>query len=187
MNVTRPAYATGTDVISLADIKEFLRVDHDDEDTTVGALLDTAVAHVSDYTNRSFLTGGEATFFLNRWRPAALAFGPVKTIQHVKYFDTAGVLQTLDSSKYYTDSIRDNSTIIYFHDVPDLQEYNAQPVYITATVGTTPSANIKHAVRMLCAHWYENRRAVITGTVATQMPMAVESLLNPERIVDLRQ
>ena len=43
MNVTRPAYATGTDVISLADIKEFLRVDHDDEDTTIGALLDTAV------------------------------------------------------------------------------------------------------------------------------------------------
>jgi len=187
MNVTRPAYASGTDVISLADIKEFLRVDHDDEDTTIEALLDTAVAHVSDYTNRSFLTGGEAVFYLDRWRPAALAFGPVKTITHVKYFDTAGLLQVLDTSKYYTDIIKDNSAIIYFHDVPDLEEYNAQPVYITAGVGSQPTPNIKHAVRMLCAHWYENRRAVVTGTIATRIPLAVESLLNPERIVDLRQ
>lgn len=187
MNVTRPAYATGTDVISLADIKEFLRVDHDDEDTTIGALLDTAVAHVSDYTNRSFLTGGEAVFWLNRWRPAALAFGPIKSITHVKYYDTAGVLQTLSTDKWYLDGVKDNTTIIYFHDVPDLEEYNAKPVQITATVGSTPTPNIKHAVRMLCAHWYENRRAVVTGTVATQIPMAVESLLNCERILDLRQ
>ena len=187
MKVTRPSHVTGTTVVSLADMKEFLRVDHDDEDTTIGALLDTAVAHVSDYTNKHFEADASATFHLSRWRPAALAYGPVKSITEVLYDDTSGTTQTLDTSKYYHDPVRIGETMIYFHDVPDLEDYNAHPVRIVANVGTTPSNIIKHAVRMLVAHYYENRRAVVTGTIATTIPMAVEALLNSERIIDLRQ
>ena len=58
---------------------------------------------------------------------------------------------------------------------------------ISATVGQAASANVKHAIRMLVAHWYENRRAVVTGTITAIIPMAVESLLNTERIIDQRQ
>jgi len=46
---------------------------------------------------------------------------------------------------------------------------------------------VKHAVRMLVAHWYENRRAVVMGTNPVEVPIAVEALLNSERIIDLRQ
>jgi len=187
MKVARPAYVTGTDVVSLADMKEFLRVDHSDEDTTIAALLDTAVAHVSDYTNKHFAVDGSATFYLSRWRPAALAFGPVRSIDAVYYDDTTGTQQTLDTGKYYYDPGRVGDFMIYFHDVPDLEDYNAQPVRISATVGQAASANVKHAIRMLVAHWYENRRAVVTGTITATIPMAVESLLNTERIIDQRQ
>ena len=54
MHVVRPAHTTGTSVVTLADAKEFLRVDSSDEDTTITALLDAAVAWVEDYCNRSF-------------------------------------------------------------------------------------------------------------------------------------
>jgi hypothetical protein len=79
-----------------------------------------------------------------------------------------------------------DSTMIYFRDVPDLEEYNALPIRITASVGGRAEGNIEHAIRMLVAHWYENRRAVVTGTITAQMPMAVESLLNPVRVIDMR-
>lgn len=187
MKVARPAYVSGITVVSLADMKEFLRVDHNDEDTTIAALLDTAVAHVSDYTNKHFATDGSATFYLSRWRPAALAFGPVRSIDAVYYDDTTGTQQTLDTGKYYYDPGRVGEFMIYFRDVPDLEDYNAQPVRISATVGQAASANVKHAIRMLVAHWYENRRAVVTGTITATIPMAVESLLNTERIIDHRQ
>ena len=52
MIITKPSYTTGTDVVSLADMKLFLRVDGGDEDTTITALLNAAVSHISDYTNR---------------------------------------------------------------------------------------------------------------------------------------
>lgn len=185
MNVTRPAYVSGTDIVSLANMKEFLRVDHSDEDTTITALLDAASAFVSDYTNRHFATDGSAIFYLPRFRASALAYGPVKTISSITYADGNGDTQTLETSRYYLDKVRDNTCIIYFHDVPTVELYNAMPIAITATVGTLPTPNVKHAVRMLVAHWYENRRNVVMGN-PTEVPMGVQSLLNVERIIDHR-
>ena len=162
-------------------------MDHTDEDTTITALLDAAVAHVSDYCNRHFTVSTQVTFNLERWRAASLAFGPVTSITSVSYYDTSGTIQTLDTSKYYTEVHKDGPWRIYFHDVPDLEDYNAQPVKITAICGRPASSNVEHAVRMLVAHWYENRRAVVTGATPVEVPMAVQAILNAERIIDLRQ
>lgn len=187
MHVVRPVNTPGSSVVTLADAKEFLRVDSSDEDDTITALVSAAVAWVEDYTNRKFATGGFAFFYLERWRPAALAYGPVTSLIHVKYYDTAGVQQVLDSSKYYTTVATDGSMMLYFHDTPDLQTYNAHPIEVKAAVGASETPNVIHAVKMLVAHWYENRRAVVTGTTPVQVPMAVESLLSVERIIDHRQ
>jgi uncharacterized phiE125 gp8 family phage protein len=46
----------GTDIISLVDMKEFLRVDHSDEDTTISAIITSAAMAVQDYTGRVFLS-----------------------------------------------------------------------------------------------------------------------------------
>ena len=186
MHVVRPAHTTGTSVVPLSEAKEFLRVDSSDEDTTITALLDAAVAWVEDYCNRSF-SARSAVFHVERWRNAALAYGPVTAITHVKYDDTSGAEQTLSTDKYYIGAATDGSMMIYFHDTPDLETYNAHPVRVTAAVGVEESANVKHAVKMLVAHWYENRRAVVTGTITATIPIAVESLLSVERIIDHRQ
>lgn len=161
-------------------------MDHSDEDTTITALMDAALSHVQDYTNRHIGAEADAAFNLERWRPAALAYGPIKTVNTVTYKDTAGNSQTLSTDKWYIQQHRDDTCLIFFHDTPDLEDYNAMPITIAATVGGAPSNNIKHAMRMLVAHWYENRRSVVT-TTAMEVPMGVHSLLNTERIIDHRQ
>lgn len=186
MRIQRPNATAGTSIVTLADMKEFLRVDGTDEDDTITALMNAAVQHCTDYTGRHFTAGDACSFFLERWRSASLAFGPVTQINSVAYYDTAGNLQTLPTTKYYHDSFVNGTTRIHFHDVPDLQTYNSTPIEIDCDCGEAASPNIKHAVRMLTAHWYENRRAVITAT-PNEMPMGVQALLNPERIVDLQQ
>jgi uncharacterized phiE125 gp8 family phage protein len=187
MIIDKPAYTTGTDVVSLDDMKLFLRVDHSDEDTTITALLNAAVAHISDYTNRHFTGASTVKFYLERWRTASLAFGPVTRVISVKYDDTTGTQQTLDTSKYYFEELTDNTTRISFHDTPDLETYNATPIEIECECGLGESSSVQVATKLLVAHWYENRRAVITSTVATTMPLSVHSLLNSERIIDMRQ
>jgi len=187
MYVARPAYSRLSDFMTLADLKLFLRVDHDDEDDVIEALADAAIAWCEDYCNRKFATGLSATFYLNSFRSASLAYGPVTSITSVLYDDTTGFEQTLDASKYYYDRPNNNPVRIYFHDVPDLEDYNSQPVRVVAAVGAAPNNAVKHAVRLLTGHWYENRRTVVTGTIATSIPFAVEALLSSQRILDMRQ
>jgi len=43
-------------------------------------------------------------------------------------------------------------------------------------------APIKVAIMMLVAQWYNTRENVITGTIATDMPFAVDALLQPFRV-----
>lgn len=187
MIIEKPAYTSGTDVVSLADMKLFLRVDGSDEDTTITALLNAAVVHVSDYTNRHFTADGATNFYLEKWRSASLAFGPITRVSAVKYYDRGGSEQTLSSNNWYVQQLTDNTTRIYFHDTPDLEEYNATPIKVECYAGASASASIKVATKLLVAHWFENRRAVITGASATTVPLSVHSLLNSERIIDMRQ
>lgn len=49
--------------------------------------------------------------------------------------------------------------------------------------GTAVPASIRHAILAMVGHWYVNRETVVTGTIATQVPMSAEMLLAPFRRV----
>lgn len=42
-------------------------------------------------------------------------------------------------------------------------------------MGLTP--DVEQAILLLVGHWYANREAVVTGTISTAVPLAVERLL----------
>lgn len=52
----------------------------------------------------------------------------------------------------------------------------------TTFVGRVPEA-IRQAMKLLIGHWHENRETVITGTIASELPFTVESLLWGERVL----
>lgn len=39
------------------------------------------------------------------------------------------------------------------------------------------TADVEQAILLVVGHWYANREAVVTGTIATVIPLAVERLL----------
>ena len=45
--------------------------------------------------------------------------------------------------------------------------------------------NIRQAIYMLVAHWYENREAVAVGTINSKIALAAEDLLHQERVLGL--
>jgi uncharacterized phiE125 gp8 family phage protein len=44
---------------------------------------------------------------------------------------------------------------------------------------------IKQAILLLVGAWFENREAVLTGTIVATLPFAVDALLAPYRVVYL--
>ena len=171
---------SGTDLLPLATAKEFLRVDHSDEDTTIEALINAAVQHCQDYTNRHFVNSN-FTLSLDDFYNCEFSIGPINTITGVTYKDVGNATQTLATSKYWYDTKREPGRI-HFENAPDTYEDDFNVVTISGTLGANPAPPVVHAIKMLVAHYYENRRAVITAS-ANEMPLGVAALLNPYRII----
>lgn len=53
----------------------------------------------------------------------------------------------------------------------------------THYLGEVPE-NIRHAMLMMIAHWFENREAVIVGESASELPFAVQALLSAESSIN---
>lgn len=56
-----------------------------------------------------------------------------------------------------------------------------KPLVAEGEEGQTLTPALKLAALLLIGHWYTNREAVVTGTIATTLPLAYESLIHPYR------
>ncbi len=100
--------------IDLADVKRNLRIDTDDTslDAILPAWIDGVIAHAEHYAGRALMSQG--------WRMVLDAFpttiklpiAPVISVDTVKYYDVAGVLQTLASTEYLVDSVSEPGRIV---------------------------------------------------------------------------
>jgi uncharacterized phiE125 gp8 family phage protein len=55
-----------------------------------------------------------------------------------------------------------------------------ETIRISYTAGLTDVPDdMKQAVLMLISHWYENREAVIVGTISAEVSLGVNQLLSP--------
>lgn len=174
--------------ISLAVLRLHMRIDHTDEDELISTYLTAAREWCEDYTRRSLITqtitlereGFDGTIELPR--------GPVVSVDSVSYVDADGVTQTLGSEVYEVDidPIMSCLRLASGQTWPGVGD-TAYPVSIvyTAGYGTTSAsvpAPIRSALMMTAANLYEFREPIISGTIITKVPFAVESLLASYRV-----
>ncbi|WP_322990890.1 head-tail connector protein, partial [Hoeflea sp.] len=115
----------------------------------------------------------------------------------VDYTDETGGPATVDSGFYSLKTDRGGRSRVKFDGMSI-----SGPVGITYLAGypTTPEvpedgetpaipaqstvpAAIKTAILLLIGNWYENRESVVTGTIASELPLAVDALIAPYRRV----
>lgn len=181
-------------VIALSDAKRHLRVDYDDEDAMIGALISAAVDYLDGYSGilgRALLT--------QTWRQDFDAFddemrlpvGNLLSVSSVTYYDASNALQTLSNAVYTGLSDRLGP---YLTRKPDQVwpsgYYRPDAISVTWTAGYGATAAsiptpIKQAILLLVGHWYANREAVnvAAGIVGLELPMAVDALIAPYRRV----
>ena len=176
--------------VSLDRVKRSLGLDNvRDFDTTLQELIKSATNAVSNDLGRA-LTTTVYTLHLDRWpgREIQLPYPPLISVDSVKYYgDTTETLDTFSSGSY-TVSTGGDPGVLWLNedeDWPDLMD-RPSPIEIQFQAGygadtdDVPAA-IQAAVTMTAAYFFDQPLPVITGTIATELPLGVSRLIDSER------
>lgn len=178
--------------VSLADMKLFLRVAHDDDDDVIAGLIAAARLHVEARSRRALIA---QTWRLVRdvW-PASgrlpILPVPLIAITAIRVFDADGMPHSLDVGDFAVDTASAPAVLAFAREAPrppDKIEAGIE-LDISAGYGEAPDdvpAPLRQAVRMLVAHWYENRGVIAVSGEVAAMPASVSSLIAPFRVLSL--
>lgn len=201
-----------TDYLSLADAKTHLRVTSSADDTYISGLISMAIDACSNYLGYSIkkatakygfdgFTGSPA--LINPINGTNIPSGNYLrlntrclSVTNVYYVDDNQALTEFDASAWIasTDPMGSYSRNIFIEDAPtsvtdDTIKYIVQVTEGFNPVGTSSvdpdtifPATIKHAALLLVAQYYDNRQAIVTGTISSTMDFGFHYLLDPYKI-----
>lgn len=177
--------------ITLAEAKQHLRIDSDfdDDNAYITTLIGVATNMVEEFTRRRLITQTYNIFYDNFPPYIDLQVGTIASVINIKYYDSNNIEQTLAASEYDLDK-RINPGRIYQSDTGSFPSTYDRPnaVEVEFIVGATASdveAAIKQAMLIIVGRYYEQRQDVVLGTIATELPLMVEHILTPYRILEL--
>lgn len=165
--------------VTVSELRDQSRIDViSAEDQLLARIISTA-RQVAE--NQTWITLAEATFesyykgFPHRFE---IPYRPVRSVVSINYRDLDGDIQTLNPNTYRVDLNSDPVTVRPVDEWP-IAENEENSVTIRFTAGFTPSEvppQIKHAILVLCDHFYQHRGQVAHGTVH-ELPFAARALL----------
>lgn len=149
--------------VSLDEVKEQLRIYFDNEDFLLISLILAATNWAEMFQRRFYIARMNIEYlddFPNVIRPI---FSPLIEVDSIKYLDTIGSLQLLDSLYYRADIDIEPGIIepAYSYNWPDIYPVtNAVIVTYKAGYGEADDVpdDIKAAIKMLVQYWYERGR-----------------------------
>lgn len=168
--VTPPA----TSPVSLAEAKAHLRVDHDDEDTLIQAIVDAATEHLDGYDGilgRAIMPQTWAQQYSGFCGDMVLPFGPVQAVTSVAYdAETFEDYQLLQDGRGYFLRVNDGAS----------WPSASGPVTVTFEAGysSVPSP-IKAAILLHVGTLYEYRETMVENVKPSP---AYDALLAPYRV-----
>jgi uncharacterized phiE125 gp8 family phage protein len=184
--------APAAEPVSLAEAKAHLRIDADDEDALLAALIAAARMFVEKTLGLGLITQGWS-YFLDFWPRSScvtLPIAPVQGVDSVTLRDVNGGATELAASDYAVDVLSLPARLVLKGGSPSVvaRELNAFEIAFTAGYGDAASdvpAPIRHALLLLVAHWFERREPVVLGLGSAEVPTTIAGLLLPYRRVKL--
>jgi uncharacterized phiE125 gp8 family phage protein len=190
-----------TEQITLAEARLHLRVTDDGDsppthpdDTLIQALITAARDYCEQNLARS-LAPQTCEVILDAFpdNEIQLPAPPITSIVSVTYVDTSEVWQTLSPTLYVFDGYQEPGWVLPLEGT----EWPATAAVVNAvkvryTSGyTLPTdipnehplpSSLRAAMLLLIGNWYENREAVVIGTIQSELSFAVAALLRPYQI-----
>lgn len=174
--------------ITRDQVKAHCNLDGADWDAYLDGLIEAAVGHVDGQgvLGRAMVTQTWAQWVSQSPGWVRLTMGPFISLVSVEYYNSAGDLLTADLADFETrlsgdDVICKPKTGRQW----PTSDARSDAIKISYTAGfggaADVPANIRHALLMIVAHWFENREATSEKAKA-EMPLAVDALLGAERV-----
>jgi uncharacterized phiE125 gp8 family phage protein len=176
--ITPPA----TYPLTLAQAKEHLRVETDDEDTLITSYLDAATQLIEAQTGLCLVTQTWEYHISNLFFTLTLPKMPVQSITSIKYYDTDNNLQTWDSSNYrLLNPYQYRARIEPINQLPPVN-WRRDAVQIRFVCGfETIPERAKQAVRLALGVFHNERSGEITGTISKQLEVGIDRLCHTLR------
>jgi uncharacterized phiE125 gp8 family phage protein len=180
VRVVEPA----TDPVSVAEAKEHLRVDLDDENDYIAGLIAAATSAVEERTGRQ-LVSATWRLKLDGFPPEIrLTRVPVVSVSSVTYLDAAGDSQTLSPDNYQVDTDSQIPRILPEPDTywPVTESGRVNAVTVTFVAGYGTAADVperaKLAIKLLVGHWFYQRAIVNVGNIVSKIPESLDALMS---------
>ena len=179
--------------VTLAEVKEHLRVDGPDEEPLIVALTTTARLTIEHLAGLALVTQRWAVL-LDAWpeaRAIELPVAPVASVDVLRVYDEADQASVVDAAEYFADLASRPPRLVRRSPQPwpaPGRIANGIEFELTAGFGATlldVPETLRWAVLMLVGHWFENRAAVEADTQLRHVPLAVQAVLGPYRRVRL--
>ncbi len=182
--------APAVEPLSLDEARGFLRVEHHDDDEVIAALVAGSRIYVEAQTKRALIT--------QSWRIAADCWpedgrlqvlpAPLQALTAARVYDCNGVAHAIDTQAFVPDI--GASLLAFAPWALPAPGRIAAGIELDVTVGYGDSAlevpePLRQAIRLLLAHWYDNRGLVTTGANYSPLPATVAALIAPYRMLSL--
>ncbi|MCO5129848.1 MAG: head-tail connector protein [Xanthobacteraceae bacterium] len=174
--------------LTVAEAKNFLRVAHDDDDAVIAGLIASARGQVEALTRRGLMTQ-TWRLTLDRWPPERRLkprLAPLRGVTAARVFDAEGRAAAIDGATFAVDAAA-NAIATPPWPAPGRA---VAGIEIDVAVGFGDRAAdvpevLRHAVRTLVAHWYDNRGLAAIGQSVAMLPGSVSAMIASYRVLSL--
>lgn len=170
--------------LTLADVKSFLGVDHEDHDQQILGLIRAAREQAELHHGRE-LARQQYDVFLDAWPAYEIRLpSPLVSVESVSYKALDGsVVNLADGVDYFAATDAEPGALVCWPGKtwPTADLWPAAPIRIRCTCGYTPDQvqeSIKAGMKMLIAAWYDNR-----GEGREQLPPPVLACFETDRLI----
>lgn len=171
-NTIIPALSTAQalSVLSLADAKFQIKVDHTYDDALIKSYIKAALSKAQSYTGRQIVQGDTIVKLNEMFTVLVLPVSGITQVPQVKYYDTENTEQTLQPSDYTLVIENGVGTITYTGET-EIEVYNRDDaVSISCTSGyssTYVPEDIVIAIKLIMSSMYEYRSNTIQNFADT--------------------
>lgn len=179
--------------VTLAEAKEHMRVTFSEDDDLITIYLNSAIALVEQILQRKLISQ-TWKMFLDSWPgQIKVLFGDLQSVTHIKYTDTDETETTFADTNYDVDvnSIPGRILLKEAKTWPTVTLNATNPVEIQFVTGygdasTDIPPDIRGAILLTVAHFYENREPVLVSDIklmtVEDIPWTANTLLQNHRV-----
>jgi uncharacterized phiE125 gp8 family phage protein len=175
---------------SVTEAKAFLRVQHDDDDAVIAALIAAARGHVEALSRRALLVQ-RWRVVIDAWPPSGRLdprIGPLRSVIAARVYDHNNTAHDVDTVRFVVAAAA-NVIASPCSALPRPGRAHAG-IELDLELGYGASASdvpqpLRHAMRLLVAHWYENRGLAAIGGNVAMLPAGLGALVAPYRMLSL--